>query len=320
MRVISFPRVHIALADLAGATFRRFGGAGISIDGLPTIVDVERVSRHPQVMIPPTSGESTLRVIHALLDRLRPECGDLSVTVAKAPPEHIGLGSKTSLVMAVLVGAFGAAQVDRTRDELQNLSRRGGASGVGIHTFFDGGFIADGGHRQELGTSDFLPSSASLGHRPPPKLVQLSVPSSWHFTLILPRGHTYSGQDEVAFFRQHTPISEQSALRVLGLLYHGVSAAVATDDFALFREALAELQRCGFKRREIAGQPRIIRLVLRRLREQSIAAGMSSMGPLVYAVSPDAEAAEIAKATATELGAAVLGTFRARNTGYERHE
>jgi beta-ribofuranosylaminobenzene 5'-phosphate synthase len=317
MKIRSYPRLHITLADLAGVTLRCFGGAGVAIDGLPTIIDVRR-GRGSPLRLPPAFDEATSAQIRAIIDRVRPLCGSITVTVHSAPPQHVGLGSKTSLAMAVVAGAFGAAGRDGTREELQRLSGRGGASGVGIHTFFDGGLVIDGGHPQQPKGTRFGPSSSRSGHVPPPSLVRLPVPSSWRFTLFLPRrGHRYSGREEQRFFACQTPISPTAALRTIALMYHGIATAIASADIRLFAEALARIHRTGFKQREVYGQPPPVRRLLRALQKRSFAAGMSSMGPLVYAVTDDTMTRHAAETVALEFDATLLGTFVARNTGYE---
>jgi len=316
MKIISYPRLHITLVDLAGVTHRRFGGAGIAIDGLPTVVHVER-SRRPYVHSDIALDDGTLAVVRSILERVRPICGGVAITVTAAPPQHIGLGSKTALAMAIAAGAFRVWKYTANRDAIQTLSGRGGASGVGIHTFFDGGFIADGGHIRQPAGAPFRPSSATSGHSPPPALVRVSVPRSWRFTLLLPKGRCYSGTDERLFFDTYTPISSAAALRTLALVYHGIAPAVASDDLPLMRRALQEIQQTGFKRLELRGQPTSVRRVLRSLQAKSVPAGMSSMGPLIYAITSDVDGVDRIREVAKEYDTSVLGTFQARRKGYE---
>lgn len=316
MKILSYPRLHITLADLAGVTLRRFGGAGIAINGLPATVEIER-SHHPQLLLSEGLDVATFDDLHAVLKRAQPLSGPVKVSVISAPPQHVGLGSKTALAMAITEGAFRVWNRSSTREEVQRVSGRGGASGVGVHTFFDGGFVVDGGHKKQPDGVPFRPSSAASGYTPPPLLVRLNVPTSWQFTLLVPLGRRYSGRDERTFFETHTPLGSSTTLRSLALVYHGVAAAVACDDIGLMAVALADIHRNGFKRRELRGQPPVVGRLLRLLQERGIPSGMSSMGPLVYAISVDTKSTSMIHEIAADFGVRVLGTFAARNTGHQ---
>ncbi len=315
MRVISYPRIHIALADLAGVTHRRFGGSGFAVDGLPTVVRVWR-SRESRVQLQAAVDQATLQQVEDLLFRARSIIRRVSVVLESAPPQHVGLGSKTAIIAAVSLALYRLAGRNATRTEIQRLSGRGGASGVGINTFFDGGFVADAGHANDFGAS-FRPSSAMKGHRPPPVIARHSVPAAWRVTLLLPSGNKYTGASERRFFEQNTPITPSAALRTIALLYHGVATAIVTADLQLLADSLKQIHRTGFKHRELLGQSDGVRRILLSLQRMSIAAGMSSMGPLIYALTDTDRDCEAVLAVARTQRVSILGSFQARNAGYE---
>ncbi|QSG13692.1 putative sugar kinase [Halapricum desulfuricans] len=62
--------------------------------------------------------------------------------------------------------------------------------------------------------------------------------------------------------------------------------SIAQGDYILFREAINSMQFIGFKKREIKRQPDSLSLV-NELQEMGYAAGMSSLGPAVFVISPD---------------------------------
>jgi beta-ribofuranosylaminobenzene 5'-phosphate synthase len=316
MKVFSYPRVHVALADLAGATARRYGGAGFAIDGLPTVIDF-RLARRSSVELPHGYDKAAIRHVSELCDRFRKLAAGVSIVVEAAPPQHIGLGSKTSLTLGLLVGLHYLRRRYPSREYLQRASGRGGASGVGINSFFDGGFVVDGGHAFDAARRLYVPSSAAVGHSPPPVIARHVVPPSWRFTLLLPLGHRRFGPQESRFFRKHTPISKGSALRTIALLYHGVAAAVATRDLTLLATTLKQVQRTGFKRVEVRGQTLGVRRLLRDLEGLSLAAGMSSMGPVIYVVTETGGDALAARTLAANRDAILMGTFPGRNLGHE---
>ncbi len=316
MKIISFPRIHVALADLAGATSRRFGGAGFAIEAPQTIVDFRHGNGHG-LLLPEGIESVTVTQLRSLCERMRPLADDVQITVEKMPPQHSGLGSKTALLLAVATGLYRIKARSARRVELQRISGRGGASGIGVNTFFDGGFLTDGGHAEGVGSPPFLPSSASDGHTPPPVIARHPIPLEWKFTLIVPLGRNYSGSDEIEFFRLHAPILKRDALATIGLLYHGVAAAVATCDLPLLTRSLVDLHTVGFKRKELEGQSARVRELLRSLQANSLAAGMSSMGPLLYVVTRTDAERDLATSLAAQNGSPALGTFSGRNSGFE---
>jgi beta-ribofuranosylaminobenzene 5'-phosphate synthase len=233
------------------------------------------------------------------------------------PPSHSGLGSKTALLLAVVTGLHLINSRDTKREDLQRISGRGGTSGIGINTFFDGGFLADGGHANVNVAHEFLPSSASDGHVPPPVIARHPIPAEWQFTLLIPPGRYYAGSEEIQFFELNAPIAREDAFATIALLYHGVAAAVVTRDLSLLARSLADLHNVGFKRKEVEGQPSVVRNLLQALHAHSLAAGMSSMGPLVYVVTRTCAERDLTLSLAEEHDSPTLGTFSGRNAGFE---
>ena len=106
------------------------------------------------------------------------------------------------------------------------------------------------------------------------------------YTCFLPHGRIYSGEDEAIFFEENTPIGAAEVYEVLAAVYHGIVPAFAEADLGLLRAALWDVQQTGFKKREIAGQTGRVRELLELLHSRwKLAAGMSSLGPLVYGIS-----------------------------------
>ena len=59
--VRTFPRIHMTLIDVAGATRRRFGGAGFALQARPVKVRAARAARHrldisPNLLDPRSEG------------------------------------------------------------------------------------------------------------------------------------------------------------------------------------------------------------------------------------------------------------------------
>jgi beta-ribofuranosylaminobenzene 5'-phosphate synthase len=316
--VTAFSRLHVGLIDLAGITSRRYGGAGFCLQS-PVVRVSAKLADVSTLATPPTLSRRAVDDIKramAALSLLTPAAW--RVEVLEAPMEHIGLGTKTALLLAVVTACAHAADLALSREQIQGLSGRGGTSGIGVNVFFTGGFVVDLGHPQ---TSENLFGPSSTG--PPRSLPRLSVclpiPQNWRFHLFLPGGLCYTTEGERAFFIQRAPIPPSEVLDVLASVYHSIVPAVAYDDFDLLRVGLSRIQQVGFKLREIRGQPHSVGGLIHRLEEMpDLAVGMSSMGPLVYAIRADpAELPDsLLQSLANENGADYLGSTVGRNEGH----
>jgi beta-ribofuranosylaminobenzene 5'-phosphate synthase len=281
-RVIAPARLHWGLYDLGRATSRTFGGLGVMIRGPATIVEAQVAEDVAVESDSPTLAVPQLQeVIWEARDRLRIRSG-VYIRVRQGPPEHIGLGSKTSLVLASLAAATECWQVDPDREWLAAISRRGGTSGIGINGFFDGGLISDAGHSGHL---PLMPSSRQSPSGPPPVVVRQVVPADWIFTLFLPPGKRIAGDAEANFFRRETPIDESDVHRAIAIAYQEVVPAVIEKDLNQLGQALERFQSIGFKAREIDAQSPETRACISALKDRAPCVGLSSMGPLVFTIS-----------------------------------
>lgn len=148
--VRAFPRIHIGLADLGRATARAYGGAGFALEGPAFTVSAAGSSERSLVGFDSLDDDAYQEVQHALA-RLEAHVGHrllYEFVLEGQVRQHVGLGTKTALILATLQAGALATGQDVPRSVLQTLSGRGGASGVGINTFFIGGLVIDSGHRQ----------------------------------------------------------------------------------------------------------------------------------------------------------------------------
>ena len=309
----------MTLIDLAGATRRRFGGAGLALQATPVIVRAVRASRNRLDVSPnlPDRDRGDLKRYMATISRALNMCFHIEVRSVMA--QHVGLGSKTALLLAIGFGCNAFAANPLSPRQLVLMSRRGGTSGVGVNTTFTGGFVVDGGHCAAADIP-YVPSSVGRPTTLPPAVVRLNLPADWRIHLFLPCGRRYSTREEIRFFEQNTPIHAKEVGDVLAAVYHGIATAVAEANLDGLKDALQEVQRTGFKRREIDSQSPGVRELLDRLdAEGELAAGMSSLGPLVYAVAARRRQSEWKPMLARVLrpGIEYLGCFRGRNRGYE---
>jgi len=235
------------------------------------------------------------------------------------PPLHVGYGGKTALLMAIACACAEAAQQPMTRKQLQCVSGRGGTSGIGVNTFFTGGFLVDMGHAAQEG-QPWAPSASSWPNEVPEVSVRRTIPDDWVFHLFLPKGVLYRAGEEVDMFGRNTPIPRLEVLEIMAAVHHGLVPAVAHADLALLKNSLADIHATGFKQKELAAQASAVRDLFRLLNTcDEAAVGMSSMGPLLYALThrSSASVSELLAADSGIAKQAYLGAFDGRNIGHE---
>jgi beta-ribofuranosylaminobenzene 5'-phosphate synthase len=314
----AYPRLHFGLVDLSGATQRSYGGIGAAFEGPSTRIDAVD-SSHLDVNLEDLDQETRASVSRALsniTDRRLKVTGVFAV--AERMPSHVGLGSTTATTLALLKSMDLINDWGLGSTALIDMSSRGRTSGVGSHTFFDGGLIADVGQRAHP-TGVYRPSLAPNDRSPSLKLGRWLMPSQWRVHLLFSATRpSVPPEQEAEFFSLVTPTEHSETLTQLAALYHGIVPAALEEDLIRFAGALREFQSVGFKAREIAAQPEIVRATLEVLWSEGLAAGLSSLGPTVFVISEDA-----GPRLAALLGGnvEVQGPYALRNEGYhEFHE
>lgn len=227
-------------------------------------------------------SHETVRFLHQVLsdfiDQFRTE--PIEIEFQAAPPEHVGLGSKTALTLSMLTASARLTNAKVGREALQILSRRGGTSGVGVHGFFTGGLVVDAGHR---GSRPLLPSSRQRPERPPTMTLAIRPKRRW--VVSLPMGRRMSGQEEADFFARITPLPAGETLEQIVLAHQGLVPAFIESDLEEFGHLLDAFSTRGLKAREISNQGVQVAECMTALRAIAPCVGMSSMGPLVFAIS-----------------------------------
>ena len=219
-------RLHFGVLDLRGALGRRFGGIGAAAPS-PTLL----LSASPASALE-IAGEDADRAAdfadrflahHGLKDGAR-------LTVHRALPPHVGLGSGTQLALAV---ARALAEIHGVNTDAPGLARavgRAQRSAIGTFTFAGGGLVLEGGRYPETG-------------RVSPLLARLPFPPAWRCIVAVPHASPgVSGHAEAAAFAQLPPAPEREVERVAHLVLMALLPAVADGDLARFGPALTEIQ------------------------------------------------------------------------------
>lgn len=327
VQIATGPRLHIGLLDVGFTTPRVYGGGGFSIDQPKTVVSVmPEASVRVDVRARGLSAVHTDEIARAASTALMRASAAFAVsapalTVDAVPPPHVGLGSRTSLLCSIVAAVAHLARRDvPSAKEMAGLTLRGGVSSIGVYSFLHGGFLTDLGHKRPA-VASFGPSSSIDDGRLAPMGIRLNIPPSWKFLLLLPPGETISGDSEQEFFRRATPVPSKENRKALAAIYHGVAAAVAEDDLPALAKALDRVNSVAFKKREIAMRGTAflatVSLIADALR--GIAAlGMSSLGPLLFAIysaEDDQEIRSRLDLVCSSTSTKVLTTAGARNAG-----
>ncbi len=102
--------------------------------------------------------------------------------------------------------------------------------------------------------------------------------------MIKVAGRQIFGSEEERVFSESSPVPEAEAFATIAAVCHGVILAFKLQDLCLMKDSLRKIHSIGFKKSEVQSQEKVVDKVLEKLWKDNIAAGMSSLGPLVYAL------------------------------------
>jgi beta-ribofuranosylaminobenzene 5'-phosphate synthase len=282
VRVSAPARVHMTLIDLNGALGRVDGGIGLALRSPRMVVEVERSKR---LSAEGELAERALSVARRVLEAY--SLPGAEIRVLSAYPQHVGLGSGTQLSLAVAKGMCEAYGIEASARELASVAGRGGTSGIGVAAFEGGGFILDGGHSKRE-KPEFLPSSASRA-KPAPLVMRRDFPE-WDVALVLPEPEQrVFGTREVSIFQRFCPVPIGQVERLSHVILMKLLPALAEEDIESFGGAVNLIQQIGFKEIEVMLQAPNVREILALCQRLSYGAGLSSFGPVIYALPRDTE-------------------------------
>jgi beta-RFAP synthase len=282
LRIRTPSRLHFGLLGWGPELRRQFGGVGLMIE-LPGVV----LSAVPA---PNWKVEGPLQwrveqIVNLLLGRLL-EAGrplpPMRIQVDNAPEEHVGLGVGTQLSLAVATMVLKLAGMPiATVEELARLTGRGARSGIGLHGFYHGGLIVDGGWNR--------------ANEIPPLVARAPFPEEWAVLVIQPLGERgLHGPDELRAFAGLPPIAREVADALCRLVLLEMLPAVYERDLQSFGGALAELQaKVGACFAPAQGGvftgAQATAIVRELARLGFVGAGQSSWGPTLYAFTEDSD-------------------------------
>ena len=292
MKIYVKPRIHVSLISMHSGGYRKNGGIGFSIEEPKGILEF---SASKQFSFEDTREArlggneqdqllSALRQTQALLGLDK----RIAIKFSGGMQTHVGMGSGTALRLACLEALLLANGKPIHQDELTSLSKRGGASGIGIQTYFSGRFVFDLGVKNEGGV--FAPSSIARASKKPLLLDTVDFPD-WTVGLCVPNDIPSKTQvEEREFFEKSCPIQEKQSYETLFHCLYGAYASVRENDIRSFSRSIREIQRCEWKGLERNEYPEDLFNLEKILYDYgAMCVGMSSLGPMLYFLAEEGD-------------------------------
>lgn len=280
-------RLHITLIDLNASLGRMDGGVGITLDDPRMILVAEE---DDEIIISASASSASgddlffAECMRRSAEAVLPHGMGLRIDLQQIYPAHVGLGSGTQISLATGMAVNLLYDLDLSVREIAKMVGRGGTSGIGVAAFEEGGFILDGGHSSS--EKDFSPSSASRAP-PPPVLMRRDFPD-WGIVLAIPRLKGAHSVKEVKIFQNECPIPLREVQALSHIILMKMLPSIVEEDIVGFGESINEVQKVGFKRREVGIQDPMIKEIIEEMIDcGAYGAGMSSFGPIVYCITED---------------------------------
>ena len=292
LQITTYSRIHITLVGMNIDGYRRNGGIGFSIDK-PSMTCAFSPSEDFAVSDnrkKPLNKEEQAKLINHLNTlRQKYECKiAFECTIEGEISPHCGFGSSTMLYLSATEALMVLNCIKYDREQLVKESGRGGTSGIGINTYFEGGFICDIGVKNTHNQSTITPSSISHNDSIPLVIYRHDMPQ-WKIGIcISKRIQTLSEAQEVSFFKKVNSIGQSEINEILYHAVYGVVASIEESDQATFNQAIKVIQSTQWKLLERSNYGDEIENAERILYQNGAkCVGMSSMGPLLFFTGDD---------------------------------
>ena len=294
MKIYPPSRLHLSLISMQESGGRINGGIGFAIQepklsiqvkssNTLSIQDSRNHGLEPQAI-------SRLEEVLQIVGKKYGFQKSISVHISGDASAHHSFGTGTAIRLACLEAMFIANNKGYTNDELISLSGRGGTSGIGIHTYFQGGLVLDLGRKN---TGEALQPSSQNSKSIKPLLFQQVTMPDWDIGVCFP-SHIASlnEKEEKAFFKATCPIPESEAYKAMYHAVSGVYAAVCEHDKGAFEVAIKALQECAWKKAERNQHGEALATLEEQLYFHGASTvGMSSLGPCLFFLSNDMDKA-----------------------------
>ncbi|MGD1046597.1 MAG: beta-ribofuranosylaminobenzene 5'-phosphate synthase family protein [Bacteroidota bacterium] len=291
IEIISHPRLHLTLIGMNRGGYRINGGIGFAIAdpflhvvaGLHEKIEIEDRRDKP---LP----ELELRRVK---DKLEEVCGyydlkkKVSIKITGGIPSHTGFGSSTAIRLSSIEALLEINNVKISNDQIISISGRGGTSGIGVHTYFDGGILLDVGRKSD--SSKLAPSSAHETIKGLPLPIYSAKMPLWEIGICIPLDiSTLTEKEELKFFERTCPIDNYEVYKTLYHVVYGLVAAIEENDKLSFCSAIKSIQEFQWKkseRGEYGERLSHYENIIYESKAQVV--GMSSLGPALFFLAED---------------------------------
>lgn len=290
--ITTYSRLHLTLLAMHSGEYRMNGGIGFGIKQPNCHLSFspsERFEINDQRLETLTIEEHQ-RLLKLLRDeqvRYSFESG-LNILIKGSMLTHSGFGSGTAIALSSLEALHLLNCRTPSEAELINASGRGGTSGVGINTYFNGGCVFDLG--KPINGNYHVPSNLVTEIYQPLLLSQTVMPD-WDIGICIPQSLSVKTQaEEKDFFERVCPISASSAYEAIYHSLFGLFAAIKENNKSLFCKALKAVQDCAWKKAERSEYGELLVSIENALYINGASAvGMSSLGPSLFFLADDIE-------------------------------
>jgi beta-ribofuranosylaminobenzene 5'-phosphate synthase len=240
-------RLHFTLIDMNGEMGRIDGSIGLALEKPSIKIIFKKASE----LLIKTKSSKLNKFIHneitycSKLLNLQP---NMEISVLESIPFHQGLGSGTQWRNALLNCFNIIFDCGYSPGQLNNLSGRGGTSGIGVYSTYRGGLIIDGGHNCN-NKKLFHPSHFCKNVTIPPLLIRYEFPKDWGIVLLRPYNlHGLSGREEKIFMSSNTPIPQSEVTLITYIILMKLLPSLVEKDIEGFGRAINCLQNVGWKK------------------------------------------------------------------------
>jgi beta-ribofuranosylaminobenzene 5'-phosphate synthase len=292
MLLIKIPsRIHITLIAMHNCDIRKNGGIGFSIDDEDSFIKAKTSKKENSISnnthIPDRKKSEILNILNNIRDMYSFEhC--VEIELSKSTRFHIGLGTGTAITLACIESLFLVNKREYNQEEIVCLSRRGGTSGIGVNTYFSGGFVFDAGTK--IDNKNHRPSSGVSGSFSLPTLICSRDMPDWKVCILHPANISgIEGVRESDFFEKTCPIEKNESYMACYYSVFGVLASIIDSDYALFAKSINNLQKTEWKKSEIKANEGIEAKIEYLISQGADCVGLSSIGPSLYFFGNDLE-------------------------------
>jgi beta-ribofuranosylaminobenzene 5'-phosphate synthase len=291
INITSFPRIHITLIGMNNDGYRINGSIGFSIS-IPTIYSHFSESEYIEIV-----DERELKFTDTEKKRLEDiliECQKkfnfqrgIKCKIVGGVIPHSGFGSNTSIYMSCVEALFLLNDTSYEQSTIVSLSKRGGTSGIGINTYFEGGFVFDTGIRNRYQL--FNPSSIADRNGKAPLVIHKCKLPDWKIGICIPKYiPNKSEEEEIDFFNTNCPIEKMQIETILYEAVYGITSSIIENDYNVFCESVNAIQLTQWKHLERSlYDNKLVELEQKIKNFGADCVGMSSLGPMLFFFGKD---------------------------------